>query len=110
MTKMTETMQQAYDHIKQQVERAHSAGSFAVWYAGSEEAYEEWLIKRASQLGEHRTREMVKKAHGRYALAMEGIVGAGEASYSTVKALERRGLVESVDEYGLSGHAVRLIG
>lgn len=110
MTKMTDTMQHAYDHIREQVEWAYSAGSFAVWYTGSEEAYEDWLIKRASALGERRTRDMVKKARGRYALAMEGIVGAGEATYGTIKALERRGLVEIVDEYSLNGHAVRLIG
>lgn len=110
MTTMSETMQNAYSFISEKVEKAQSAGSFGVWYSGSEKAYEDWLISRTAKLGERRVRRMVKGARRRYEMALEGIVGAGEASYSTVKALERRGLVESVDEYGLNGHAVRLIG
>lgn len=106
-TKMSAKMTEAYEDIVAQTERAKNA-SFGEWYCGSEEAYEDKLISRTAKIGERRTRMMLKSAHRRYDLAKQGVVSVC-ASYSTVKALVNRGLIETIDEYGLAGYAVRLI-
>lgn len=105
---MTKTMTDAYDEILASYYKAHDAKSFGEWYAGSDDAYEDWLIKRTAQLGERRVRSSIEKARRRYQLACKGIVATG-ASLNTVKALVARGYVELAEEYGLRGTAVRVI-
>lgn len=107
-TKMTKTMNDAYEFLLGCVESAESK-SFGEWYSGSDDDYEEWLIQRVSQLGERRVRQMLKDSKRRYALAKEGIVGSCDVTLNTLKALESRGLVELPDVYGLNGYAVKVI-
>ena len=108
MSKMSAKMQEAYESIVSKTEKAKNSKCFGEWYCGSEEAYEEMIIRRMNKLGERRTRAFLKSAHKRYELARQGIVSV-DAYYSTVEALVNRGLIETVDEYGLAGYAVRLV-
>lgn len=107
-TKMSAKMTEAYKDIIAKTEKVKSAKSFGEWYCGSEEAYEDMLIRRTAKIGERKTRVTLKSAHRRYDLARQGIVSV-DAYYNTIEALAKRGLIELVDEYGLAGYAVRLI-
>lgn len=107
MTNMSAKMEEAYNQIVEKAKKASNAKSFGEWYKGSEAQFEEWIITRTEKIGGRRVRVMLKHAHERYDLACQGIVGV-DAPWNTVRALEARGLIETVNEYGLSGYAVRL--
>lgn len=107
MTKMSAKMVEAYNEIVGKTNAAKGK-NFAEWYSGSFEAYEEMLFRRVAKIGEKRTRMFLESAHKRYDLACNGIVSV-DASYGTIKALVSRGLIETVNVYGLAGYAVRLV-
>ena len=112
MAEMSKRMEEAYDLIVGKVDKARNAKCFGEWFCGSEEAYEEWLIRRTATFGEKKTKLAISRNRKVYELAKKGIVGAGDAGYNTVDALVRHGLVEHVVAYGaatLAGYPVKLV-
>lgn len=96
MTKLSKTMQEAFDGMVGEFERAQNAGSFEAWYAGSDEKYAElasmWDSKYTGKRHETRMR-LIDEARERYQDALDGFVLTG-AGYGTLKALERRRYIE----------------
>ena len=89
MTKLSKTMQEAYDRMVRRYRKAQDAGSFEAWYAGSEQAYRE----RYDGVKFHEY--YVADERAEYERALKGIVPM-DCTEGTMTALERRGLVEYV--------------
>lgn len=106
MTKLSKTMQEEYEKMVGEFEKAQNAGSFEAWYAGSEEAYAE---KVAAMLPRRRRIHIIFASRRRevYEDACNGIVETG-AGYGTLKALERRGIIEVLPSVN-GNHRVKLL-
>lgn len=104
---LSDTMRTALDQMEQVVRKARNAGSFECWYQGHPKHYETWLREYTEAWGERRAQLRVKDARERYENALEGIVATG-ATLGTLKALERRGLIE-MKLPSAYGHRVKLL-
>lgn len=84
---MSKTMQKAYDELVRKVNEAREAGSFGVWFFGSDERYEEARAK------DSRFNVTTYDMQNEYNLALDGIVECG-CKTNTAVALANRGLIE----------------